>query len=167
MRTRLLPTHFGVHSITLMHVWLLLAALATGCASVPEGSSSVKEKALRFTPPAGKAGLYVVRPTNGGLGAGVLMNVSLDYKELGTLGVQSYLYTPIVPGKHSVGATIPGDYTPFEAEPGKNYFFKLIPGFHSMKAVPIAEKDGRALVQKYRLTRHNRYELEEDKDRPQ
>jgi hypothetical protein len=139
---------------------LALAVIGAGCASVPEGTAEVKQKALSFTPPAGQANLYVVRPTNGGLGAGVLFNVSLDYKECGTLGVKSYLYTPIAPGKHWVGATTPGDYTSFEAEPGKNYFFKLSPGFHSMKAVPMPEEKGRELVQKYRLSLHNRFEMQ-------
>lgn len=139
---------------------LLLAA----CASVPPGSARLAQQAQTFVPPPGKANLYVVRPYNFTGSAG-LYNVTLDFNELGTLGLRSYLYGVIDPGEHSLGSTVQGtspNRHKFIAEPGRNYFFKVSPAwtFAGWDIDPLAEVEGRELVKEYTLSGDSRFELQ-------
>jgi hypothetical protein len=138
---------------------LLLAA----CASVPRGSDSLAQQAQTFVPPPGKANLYIVRPYNF-TGSAVLYTPTLDFTELGTLGLRSYLYGAIDPGEHFLGTPIQGS-TPnrlkFTAEAGKNYFFKVSPAwsFAGWGIDPLDETEGRELVKDYTLSGDSRFEL--------
>jgi hypothetical protein len=138
---------------------LLLAA----CASVPRGSDRLAQQAQVFIPPAGKANLYVIRPYNFD---NSLWIITLDFSELGTLGLRSYLYGPIDPGDHFLGTVSLGSEfhgaSPkrrFTAEPGRNYFFKVSSGWGSMEFDPLEEAEGRKRVTDYTLSGDSRFEL--------
>jgi hypothetical protein len=149
--------------------WLLPAGLAAGfllltaCASVPRGSDRLAQQAQIFVPPAGKANLYVIRPYNFTGSAG-LYTPTLDFNELGTLGLRSYLYGAIDPGEHFLGSTVQGsspNRLKFTAEAGRNYFFKVSPGLTlaGWGIDPLDETDGRQLVRDYTLSGDSRFEL--------
>lgn len=127
-----------------------LAALMAGCASVPEGSPEMKQQALSFTPPPGKAGVYLIRPYHVA-GSAVLWNVKLDYQDCGSVETRSYLYCEVLPGEHIPMFARPG--APLLAEAGKNYFFTINYG----KFEQLSEADGQALVQKFKISKENRY----------
>jgi hypothetical protein len=86
---------------------LLVALLATGCATLPT-PEKMKEDTANFQVPVlpsdGKAMVYVVRPS--ALGTRIRFNVFVDNKEAAsevgyTRGGQ-YIYFPIAPGDHQI-----------------------------------------------------------------
>jgi|ERR1035441_712938 hypothetical protein len=144
---------------TLASKWLnlfpiiLFAALVTlmsGCQSVPEASSGLKQQALSFTPPSGMAGLYVIRPWHLG-GAAINWEVRLDYQEFGSLETSSYLYSAILPGKHflRMGQGDTGVNT-FIAKAGENYYFSSKISILGPVFYPISEADGQKYVRKFK-----------------
>jgi Protein of unknown function (DUF2846) len=150
--------------------WLATALLGlliiqiTGCTSFPEGSPEMKQQALSFTPPPGKASIYVVRPSQF-LGGGVLDKISLDYQEFGVLDTSTYLFAIVSPGKHSFRTSLgAGSMTvvPFTVEAGKNYYFKVRASLaaNGILIDPISETDGQAYVRKFKLSGENRFELQ-------
>jgi hypothetical protein len=139
-----------------MLVCLLLLQI-TGCASVPEGSSTMKQQALSFTPPPEKAGVYVIRPYNY-VGSGVLFEITLDHQEFGSLATKSYLFAVVPPGKHVLRMpNVVSEDTPFTAEAGKNYFFTF-KTLWGVRIDPISEADGQAYVRRYKLSGDNMFE---------
>jgi hypothetical protein len=150
-------------------LWLAKALLGllilqiTGCSSVPDASPAMKQQALSFTPPPGKAGVYVVRPYHM-MGAAILNNISLDYQVFGALGTSSYLYGTVSPGLHTLRcADLPSvSIAPFTAEAGKNYYFEARGSLtaNSILVKPISETDGQAYVRKFKLSGKNRFELQ-------
>ena len=144
---------------TLASKWLnlfpiiLFAALVTlmsGCQSVPEASSGLKQQALSFTPPSGMAGLYVIRPWHLG-GAAINWEVRLDYQGFGSLETSSYLYSAILPGKHflRMGQGDTGVNT-FIAKAGENYYFSSKISILGPVFYPISEADGQKYVRKFK-----------------
>jgi hypothetical protein len=149
----------------------LLIMQITGCADrpvpelAPEGSPAMKQQALSFAPPPGKAGVYVIRPytfandTYYG-GTVYLFNISLDYQDFGALETNSYLFGIVSSGNHVLGPVH------FTAEAGKNYYFTVKGvGFmgssiRHMQFDPIPETDGQAYVRKFKLSGDNRFELQ-------
>ena len=134
---------------------VLALVLSSGCASVRKGSSKVQEQALTFTPPPGKANVYLVRTYNY-VGCALLYEVGLDWQPFGSLAVETYLFAVIPPGKHILRSTnnsvVLGDLT-FEAEEGKNYYFKVGVGMGgSLKMYRLDEETGKKLVQKFQLS---------------
>lgn len=148
----------------------LLIMQMTGCeapspTSVPEGSAAMKQQALSFTPPPGKAGVYVIR-----VDGGPNVHVSLDYQEFGSLQAKSYLFGLVASGKHALG---PSDINlldsgslavRFTAESGKNYYFKATGSGNSnpvdVHVVPISETNCQAYVREFKLSGENRFELQ-------
>ena len=140
----------------------LLLVQITGCASVPEGSTALTHQALSFTPPPGKAGVYVVR-TYDCWESGTLYDVSLDYQEFGRLGMGSYLFGVVAPGVHSLRNTTPGfggksNIVTFVAEAGKNYFFATELGWVSFQLNQLSEADGQTYVRQRKLSGDNRFD---------
>jgi hypothetical protein len=130
----------------------LLLLQITGCASVPEGSSAMKQQALSFTPPSEKAGVYAIRPYNY-VGSGVLYEIILDHQEFGSLATKSYLFAVVPPGIHILHLPYDGgSHVMFIAEAGKNYFFTVKPGWAWLQINTISEADGKAYVLKYKLS---------------
>jgi hypothetical protein len=159
-RSRLFP---WVATVLLV---LLIISIA-GCAGVPEGSAAMKQQALSFAPPPGKAGVYVIRPYHM-LGAAILNNISLDYQVFGALETSSYLYGTVSPGLHTLRcADLPSaSIVPFNAEAGKNYYFQARASLTANAIVvkPISETDGQAYVRKFKLSGNNRFELQNQSD---
>lgn len=140
----------------------LISIQITGCTSVPEGSATMKQQALSFTPPPGKAGIYVVRPFHM-LGGAVLTKISLDYQEFGVLHTSSYLFGTVSPGLHTLRISDKGfgfKVAPFTAEAGKNYYFTFKLELSRPQIDPISETDGQAYVRKFKLSGENRFELQ-------
>ena len=157
--------------------YVLLGALMiyqTGCRTVSEGSSEMKQQALAFAPPPGKANIYMIRP--GRLaGRSLKYSVTLDLAAFGTLENDSYLFAPVSPGKHGLQgsflrrglilgeATRTGALLNFNAEAGQNYYFKIEPPIWpgiGPGIEQIAEPEGRDRVQKSRLSAVNRFEYQ-------
>jgi hypothetical protein len=147
--------------------WLavaLLGFLIAGCSSFPEGSAAMKQQALSFTPPPGRAGIYVIRPFQM-LGGGVLDKISLDYQEFGVLDTSTYLFATLPPGRHSFRTSLGAgsmEVVPFTVEAGKNYYFHVRASLvaNTILIEPISETDGQAYVRKFKLSGENRFELQ-------
>jgi hypothetical protein len=131
-------------------VFAALAALLSGCESVPVASSDQKQHALSFTPPSGMAGLYVIRPWHLG-GAAANWGVRLDYQAFGSLETSSYLYSAILPGKHflRMGQGDTGVNT-FIAKAGENYCFASKISILGPVFYQISEADGQKYVRKFK-----------------
>jgi hypothetical protein len=135
----------------------------------------MKQQALSFAPPPGKAGIYVIRPYHfyndsyyGG--SDILLNISLDYQQFGSVNINSYLFGLVSPGKHILGSSIPDLFASgsksgnFTAEAGKNYYFTAtgagISGARHLQFDPISETEGQAFVRKFKLSGDNRFDLQ-------
>ncbi len=138
---------------------LTVAALGPGCTSLPEGSPEIRQKALGFTPPPGKAGVYAlggrVPPTM----------VSLDALPFGTVQHGYYLYGAVNPGQHVV-AVLSGEgssHGSFLAEAGKNYFFVIGAGWVGCKVTDqLSDEKGKAKVPKLKLSGDSHFEFDEE-----
>jgi hypothetical protein len=166
--------------------WLVAALLGllilqiTGCEAPPpqtspEGSATMKQQALSFAPPPGKAGIYVIRPYHffkdavyGG--SDILLNISLDYQQFGSVNTNSYIFALVLPGKHILGSSIPDMFgssskgSSFTTEAGKNYYYTAtgadVSGAKHVRFVPISETDGQAYVRQFKLSGDNRFDLQ-------
>ena len=139
--------------------------LVTGCATVPKASDRLVQQSRTFGPPPGKANVYVIRPYNF-IGSGLLWTVTLDFRAFGTLGLRSYLYGFVEPGEHFVGSSTPGgspNRVRFTAVEGRNYFFKISPGWN---IDPLDEQAGRSRVLDYTPSGDNQFELLESQSPP-
>jgi len=80
-------------------VLLVVAALGSGCASVPQGSKEQDAKLKTFAaPPADKAGLYIY--SNEWMGMSEKHEIELDGISIGSTIYKSYMYKELAPGKH-------------------------------------------------------------------
>lgn len=97
------------------------AVLLTGCASVPMASINADTKAKEFTPPSGKAGLYIYR--NEIFGSEIPLSVAVNGRNLGQTGPQTYFHLNVSPGKYEVNSSA-GNVSLISliVEAGKNYF---------------------------------------------
>lgn len=138
--------------LNLPHIILFaaVAILVAGCQSVPEASSVQQQQALSFTPPSGMAGLYVIRPWHYA-GSAVNWEAQLDYQDFGTLETSSYLYSPILAGKHflRLGTGDTGVNT-FIAKAGENYYFSAKISILGPVFYPISDADGQGYVRKFK-----------------
>lgn len=95
----------------------LVAVFAAGCASVPMGDPKRDAELKEFKIAPDKAAIYVYR--NETFGAAVAMDVAVDGKALGKTGAKTFLYTEVVPGKHTVTSKSENtDTLEVEVEPG-------------------------------------------------
>jgi hypothetical protein len=185
MKTEMTPRRSRQFSWLAIAFLGLLITQITGCetpppTTVPEGSAAMKQQALSFTPPAGKAGIYVIRPYQFNFEEAydyrlfdyynANIHIGLDYQEFGSLQTNSYLFGLVPPGKHALG---PSDIdlldsrslsVQFTAEAGKNYYFTatgrgdLIP--RDLHITPISETNGQAYVRQFKLSGENRFEFQ-------
>jgi len=135
--------------------------LLTACATVPRASDRIVQQSRTFVPPPGKANVYVLRPYNY-IGSCCVWSVTLDFQEFGSLGLSSYLYGVVDSGDHVVGSFLHGaspTRAKFTAAAGRNYFFKISPGFASLDIDPLDEEDGRRRVLDYTPSGDNRFEF--------
>lgn len=100
---------------------VVLAVLASGCASVQMASPERDAAAKTFAVKPEKANVYVYR--NEGLGRAVKMAVVLDDKPVGDTGAYTYLQLEVAPGKHKLVSKAENDSTlDLDVVAGKNYF---------------------------------------------
>ena len=123
---------------------------ASGCGSVPLPSQQAMSEAVREaqanTPPAGHAGLYIVRP-GGVMGAGSSYYFDLDHRAWGNVDNGVFMWDPSPAGHHVLQA-YGGREIPFDAKAGQTYYFEA--GIMSgVKAV--SESQGKAAVAKSQL----------------
>jgi hypothetical protein len=160
-------------------VWLVTALLGlllvplTGCLSVSEGSAAMKQQALSFTPPPGKAFIYVIRPDRF-VGQNLYFEVNLDMEMFGRLANRSFLFAAVPPGEHALQGSYQqplllggsekkvGRLLGFTAEAGRNYFFTLnYPAFMGGPGLEqISESEGQAAVRQSTLSGENRFEYQ-------
>ena len=138
-------------------VFMFVMLLMSGCQSVPEASSDLKQQALNFTPPSGMAGLYVIRPYHFA-GSAVNWLVRLDYQDFGLLETSSYLYSPILPGKHFLRMGQEGSKVEtFVAEAGVTYYYRMKPSFHPIAR--ISEAEGQKYVREFKISGATSYKV--------
>ncbi|MGH8435443.1 MAG: DUF2846 domain-containing protein [Pseudomonas sp.] len=100
---------------------LAIAALATGCASVPMADVAQDTQAKTFNTPADQANIYLYRNEN--MGAAVKMDVSLNGKQVGTTVANTYLVLAVPAGQHTLKSSAENDSElQLSTEAGKNYF---------------------------------------------
>jgi hypothetical protein len=98
-----------------------LAALASGCASVPEASPEQDQAAKTFKAPRDRAGVYVFR--NETMGAAIKLHVLMDGKYLGETASKTYFYEEVAPGSHTVTGKAENESSvTFQAVAGKLYY---------------------------------------------
>jgi hypothetical protein len=147
----------------------LLIMQFTGCADLavglPEGSAAMKQQALSFTPPDGKAGVYVIRRRHDPVLYQVLnavFDINLDQQEFGSLAKGYFLFGTLQPGEHTLSMnTGMGGSSPlqFNTEAGKNKYF-LTENTRAGQAYfePLSEADGQEYVRKSILSGDNRFD---------
>jgi hypothetical protein len=153
------------HSFITNLILVLLIGLLSGCATVRKGSLQMTQKSKSFEVPEGQANIYVIRPYNY-VGSVVVWSVTIDFRQFGTLGLRNYLFGSVPPGEHflSASATMGSgheDRIQFTTEAGKNYFFKVTPGFSGIGVKPIDEEAGRKYVNKFKLSGDNIFEYKD------
>lgn len=100
---------------------LAVAALATGCASVPMADANHDAQAKAFVAPADQANIYVYR--NESIGAAVKMPVSLNDRPVGKTVAKTYLLLTVPAGQHTLKSEAENDSVlQLATEAGRNYF---------------------------------------------
>jgi hypothetical protein len=143
---------------------LLLSFLLSGCASFKTASGIYTEKARQFSPPPGRAALYVIRP-NQFIAAGSYIGVFIDHDKLGRLPPQSFLYAEITPREHILElaevSNSKNTSVRFKAEEGKCYFYRaeVKAGFGGTLALEsFSEGEGKDLVRNYEQSGYNEFD---------
>lgn len=137
--------------------WALLVLLALplliGCAAtVPIMPDHLDAAAEEFSPPAGKANLYITRTST--LGFAVLFQVHVDGELAGSIAADTYLLFEVDPGEHKISVTTQEsqDLLRVNAQSGGNYFVDVVPKFGWLAAraalVQLSDEEGRAAVMK-------------------
>ena len=128
------------------------AALVIGCATVPLASADLDAAAKTFTPPEGKANIYVARGM-GYVGGAASFQIVVDGRMLGNIAPGTFYVVTCDPGSRTVAAMCQWNTAKanVDVEAGKNYFFDA--GWHmglitGQAAVSqVGEDDGKKLVQ--------------------
>jgi hypothetical protein len=90
------------HLPVLSRLALVVAVLATGCASFKEGDKSQEAELRRFMPITGKVSLYVCREKALLVAKGVSSVVFVNNETVGTVKANTFVHTVLEPGKHGV-----------------------------------------------------------------
>lgn len=104
----------------------VLAALVTGCASVPMESKESSDQAKRFAPPSqGQAGLYIYRTA--GVGAALKKDILVNGKCIGESAQNVFFYEEVKGNQEHTIAT-ESEFSPNEIKlavaGGINYFIR-------------------------------------------
>ena len=100
---------------------LILAAVMTGCASVPMASLEQDTKAKQFVVKRNKSNIYIYR--NETFGAAVTLQVDLDGKPIGKTAANTYLAVEVKPGKHRIVSHGENEESlVLNAKAGRNHF---------------------------------------------
>jgi hypothetical protein len=132
-----------------------VAALASGCASVPMANAERDTQAKTFAVPAtGKANVYVYR--NEVIGGAVKMDLALNGKPIGQTTAMTFVVLEVAPGKHNLVSKAENESRlDLVTEAGKNYFVwqevKMGVLYARNLLQLVDEKTGRAGVAECRL----------------
>jgi hypothetical protein len=100
---------------------IVVAVLASACASVPKAPPEADRFAKEFRTTPGKANLYVFRDEN--YGGAVKMSVVLDGRMVGDTAAKTFLLASVDPGPHALVSKAENDARlDFVAQPGKNVY---------------------------------------------
>lgn len=104
-----------------LYAGLVLAAVISGCASVPMASLDEDTQAKTFAVREGKANIYVYR--NESFGGAIPMTVALNGKVAGQTGPKTYFLFEVDPGTHEVSSIAENTATvKLDTAPGKSYY---------------------------------------------
>lgn len=110
--------------------------ILSSCATAPMATKQMDLEAKAFSPPQGKANVYVLRPAVAG--SAIAFQVTLDGVRMGTMTSGRYLMKSVEPGTHTaeVFTNESADATQFQAVAGEMYFFVTEPkmGWASARA---------------------------------
>ena len=151
-----------------MAIVLLLAFLAASCSSfrspVKKASDTFTQKARQFSPPPGRAAVYVIRPF-GFVAAGSPMTIFMDHRKFGKLPAGTFLYGEVLPREHILeSAEFPGVQNAslrFKAEEGRCYFFYATVGWN-LNLETLPDDEGRRRVEKYEQSGENTFEYKDE-----
>ena len=103
----------------------LLSAIITSCATVPIAPQNMDAEAKKFSPPPGKANVYVMRSS--ALGGAIAFQSTIDGVRLGGVVPNHYLMKSVSPGVHTleVFSNENADMAQFQAVAGENYFYDV------------------------------------------
>ena len=103
------------------YVWLLLALLVSGCASVSMAPLEDDARAKSFTVRPDKSSIYVYRSET--LGGAIPMSVTLNGKMAGQSGPKTYFLFEVDPGTHEISSVAENVSTlKLNTVAGKAYF---------------------------------------------
>lgn len=128
--------------------------LSAGCASVPMGDVKQDAALKEFKIAPDKAAIYVYR--NETMGASVKMDVEVDGTALGQTGANTFLYTEITPGKHTVTSKAENaDTLEVDVKPGTLAYIwqevKMGVLYARTKLHLVSEQEGKKGVQESKL----------------
>jgi hypothetical protein len=158
MNIKMTPQAYCPHNCLSAILIAALLSLMSGCSSLlQEASPEMKQQALSFKPPAGMAGLYVIRKHH--LGHCDPWDFRLDYQDFGSMMPSYYLYNTILPGKHFLRPGPLGEYgiATFVAEAGKCYYFLIKPSFSKHPFTQLSEAEGQQYVRQYKMSADEPY----------
>jgi len=133
---------------------LLFSFLMTNCA-MQKASLESDTKAKQLIAPAGKAIVYVLRPS--GFGAAVRFYVYCDSKNIGSTGGNRFIYTILDAGKHKIESQAENDdELEMSLEPDKTYYIEQVPKMGIMMArnrlILLNETEGKEDLMKCKLS---------------
>ena len=152
---------------------LVLLLSAPGCvqfgAQVKKSSADINQRAMAFSPPSNKVGIYIMRPKQF-VAAGSAVPVFLDHDRFGSLPPGSFLYCEPLAREHVLElAEMPGAVSTslrFKTEAGRCYFFYskvVLGGFH---LEVVSEEEGKERLRKYKLSGDNVFESKAGEPEP-
>jgi hypothetical protein len=112
-----------------------------------------KAEAVKFSPPAGMANLYIIR-REAYLGCAFNIGIGLDGQQIGSLQTGSFLLKNISPGNHILSSFTQGETVTktFKASAGQNIFYDIKGdmGFFWMGTSihKISDEDAKAAVRR-------------------
>jgi hypothetical protein len=129
---------------------IVALAVIGGCATLGITSPKEDTEAKRFTPPAGKCNIYIIRDSSM-VGNPVAFNVALDRLAVGTIGPGVYYWLVVSPGSHTilVSSSENNQKVKIETQEGRNYYVEVrarIGMAIRVECRQLEEKAGKELV---------------------
>ncbi len=136
--------------------------LLASCSTVPMSSASADSEAKQFTPPPGRANVYITRGF--GVGSALVFQTILDGRIAGALSTNTYQLLSVPSGQHTliVTATENVEQTTLNVQSGRNYFVQVsvkmgwLRGRVSIQH--ISETEGRSMVLSSKRAAANTYQ---------
>ena len=104
----------------------VLVAPGSSCQSMPRALEALDSEAKRFAPVAGKANVYIVRPSI--VGGRRVWDIQFDGRHAGLIAEHTYLLLVAPPGAHEV-SVLTGENRhaiTVNANPGENHFIEVV-----------------------------------------